>query len=254
MEYPIAVLLISLSCMLAGAITGALLRKRLPEHHLNTNSATLVRAGVGLISTMAALVLGLLISSATVSYNSTASQLSDMTADFVMVDQLLAQYGQGATHTREALRSAVKQLVKNVWVTADHMSSRSRPFVSTEGWQQFSRSLQDLPQRTKDDRSLRKGVDEAINRVAQARLHIFSESGKNLPKPFLVAVVFWLTIIFTSYTLFAELNPTVMVFILFFALSSAGALYLIGELNSPFQGMLELPKGALEGSLVPLPR
>jgi hypothetical protein len=105
-----------------------------------------------------------------------------------------------------------------------------------------------------DERRLRKGIDDAINRVAQARLHIFSDSGKSLPKPFLVAVVFWLTIIFTSYTLFAELNPTVIVFIFFFALSSAAALYLIGELNSPFQGILQLPNGALEGSLVALPR
>jgi uncharacterized membrane protein YphA (DoxX/SURF4 family) len=254
MQSSINILLISLCSMLGGAFAGAWLRNHLPDRHLSAGSASVVRAGVGLISTMAALILGLLISTATVSYNSTANDLHQMTADIVLTDQLLAQYGPQANQTREDVRTAVKLLVQNVWGAARQPLSKPRSFVPTIRWQQFSADFKNLPDQTESQHALRAQINETANRLAQSRLQIFSNTGARLPAPFLVILVFWLTVIFTSYTLFGDWNPTVAVFVVLFALSAAGALFLIGELNSPFRGVLALPRAPLENALAPLPR
>jgi len=52
------------ACVFGGALLGILLRSVLPEHHLTQDSKDVVKLGMGLIATMAALVLGLLIASA----------------------------------------------------------------------------------------------------------------------------------------------------------------------------------------------
>ena len=97
---PIAVSLIAFAIILAGAFAGTLLRKSLPDHHLADDAKDLVRPGTGLIATIAVLVLGLLISSAKTSFDTQTSQVQHVTADVVLLDQLLAQYGR-----RRAMRA-----------------------------------------------------------------------------------------------------------------------------------------------------
>ena len=248
------ILAVSLVCMLTGAVLGAVLRRRLPQHHLTEESASVVRSGVGLISTMTALILGLLISSAKISYDSTANDLSELTSDVVTVDLMLAEYGPAANDTREALRGAVNEGADSVWGTAARHSPGSRTFVPSSAWARYSKNLAALPGSTDAQRSLLKNIDNLDARMAEPRLRLFTRSGTELPVPFLVIVDFWLTIIFASYTLLGKLNTTVIVFVFLFALSAAGALYLIGELGDPFAGLLQLPKSTIVDALPPLPR
>ena len=112
---PIAVTLIAFAVILAGALLGALLRRILPQHHLADDSRDYVRLGTGLIATLAALVLGLLIGSANVSYDTESSQVRHLTVNIVLLDKLLEQYGPEARGAREALRHAVEPMVERIW-------------------------------------------------------------------------------------------------------------------------------------------
>jgi hypothetical protein len=112
--------------------------------------------------------------------------------------------------------------------------------------------MDELPASTDQQRNLRKQIDDVVSRSAQARLRLFSDAGGALPMPFLALLIFWLTIIFASYSILAAMNLTVKVFVFLFALSAAGALFLISELNSPFSGLLKLPKTQLSQALAPL--
>jgi hypothetical protein len=250
MQNSFAVLAVSLGFMLAGAYIGSWLRERLPEHHLNQESAAVVRTGVGLISTMAALILGLLISTAKIAYDSTATEVNKITAELVLVDQLLGQYGSDAGAAREALRGAAKLVAQSMWTGEDRLSGA---FVPTEAAAKLSMALQSLPNQTETEHYRRKQIDDAVTRISQSRLRIFAESGAQLPLPFLAILIFWLTTIFASYSLFGQMNPTAIAFVFLFALSSSGALFLIAELNTPFQGILQLPRATIEGVLAPLP-
>ena len=250
MSESVWILIISLGAMIGGAAIGSWVRDRLPEHHLADRPAGVIKSGMGLISTLAALILGLLISTAKISYDSTASQVSQIASDLVLLDQLLSEYGPSASVAREALRDQSHALANTIWAAAG--KPQHHAFATSDAWRRFSIAMDGLPNSTDQQRNLRKQIDEVLSRAAQARIRLFSESGSTLPMPFLLLVVFWLTIIFAGYSILGEMNLTVKVFVLLFALSSAGALFLISELNSPFSGLLRLSPVQISQALAPL--
>src|ERR1700688_754737 len=101
--------------ILGGIVLGALLRTTLPQHHLSKDSQDVVRLGVGLIATIAALVLGLLIAAAKGSFDTRATQIKQVTADIILLDNLLEQYGPEARAIREHIRSAINPFADRLW-------------------------------------------------------------------------------------------------------------------------------------------
>ena len=81
------------ACVSGGAFLGMFLRNRLPEQHLSGATKDVVRLGSGLIGTIAALVLGLLIASANSTFQTQSTQVQQLTADIILLDSTLAQYG-----------------------------------------------------------------------------------------------------------------------------------------------------------------
>ena len=70
--------LLVFTCTFGAAILGILLRARLPAHHLDGDSKDSVKLVIGLIATMAALVLGLLISSAHTAYDAQEAEIQQL--------------------------------------------------------------------------------------------------------------------------------------------------------------------------------
>ena len=104
---------------LGGIFLGALLRRTLPKHHLNEHAKDVVRLGAGLIATIAALVLGLLIAAAKGSFDTQSTHLKHITADLILLDTILAQYGPEARPIREEMRSTVGPFVDRLWREPD---------------------------------------------------------------------------------------------------------------------------------------
>jgi hypothetical protein len=252
-QNPMMVALICLCFILAGTILGAWLRRRLPEHHLNKESESVVKLGVGLIATLSALVLGLLISSAKSTYDAKASEVNQITANVIMIDQLLSEYGPEVKPAREKLRSSVQGLVQTMWNEGNEKSANSGSFTPTAAGVETWRLVNSLPTQTEMQRSLSGQIAEAAKSLSQLRLLLFAQRGGSIPAPFLVILVFWLAIIFASLSLFGPMNTTVLAFTFLFAVSAAGAIFLIYELNSPFTGMLQISKTSMLDALGVLP-
>ena len=102
-------------CVFGGALLGISLRFILPEHHLSAESKDAVKVGIGLIATMAALVLGLLVATAKASYDTKSNELTEMSANTVMLDRMLAHYGPEAAPIRETLRRAGAHSLEMLW-------------------------------------------------------------------------------------------------------------------------------------------
>ena len=247
---PMMVALICLCFILAGTFVGGWLRSRLPAHHLSKESESVVKLGVGLIATLSALVLGLLISSAKSTYDAKTSELNQITANIIMIDQLLSEYGPDVRPAREKLRSSVRNMVQKIWNEGNANSGAFTPTAaSVETW----RLVNSLPTQTEMQRVLSGQITDAARSLSQLRLLLFAQSGGSIPVPFLVILVFWLAIIFASFSLFGSMNTTVLAFTFLFALSAAGAIFLIYELDSPFTGMLQISKIPLLDALDVLP-
>jgi hypothetical protein len=234
-----------LSCVifaltLGGIVLGALLRTTLPQHHLSKESQDVVRLGAGLVATIAALVLGLLIAAAKGSFDTQSGQVKQITADIILLDALLEQYGPEALPIRVEMRNAIGPLADRLW--------HEKP-AAAEG---VYIAIQALSPKNDLQRSLQARAAQISTDLAQTRLLLFVESDSAIPAPFIAILAFWLIIIFASFSLFAALNVTVFSFLSLFALSASGAIFLILELSEPFTGLLMIPSAPLRNALAPL--
>ena len=242
--------LLTLVCILGGIFLGASLRQRVPEHHLGGDAKDVVRLGTGLIGTISALVLGLLIASAKSSYDTQSAQVRQMTANVILLDLMLEQYGTDANAVRELIRRAVPRLVANLWQDFDSRSTA--PFQATTEGEAIYTKLQELAPKNDTQRSLQARALQLTSDLAQTRLLLFAQKNDGIPMPFLAVLVFWLTIIFGSFSLFAEPSRMVIGALVIFAVSATGAIYLILELTHPFAGLLQISSDPLNNALRPL--
>jgi hypothetical protein len=244
---------VALSCITFACISGgALLGMILPGHHLSTEEKDVVRLGTGLIGTIAALVLGLLIASAKSSYDTQSTQVTQMTSNIVLLDNLLAQYGAETNEVRNLLRRGVVVLADRMWRENSSDLAKRNPFeASTEG-DAFFTKLQQLSPQNDSQRSLQARATQIATDIAQTRLLLFAQKNNSIPMPFLVVLIFWLAIIFGSFSLFAKPNARVFGSLFVFALSAAGAIYLVLELGQPFAGLMQISSAPLRNALMPL--
>ena len=81
---------------------------------------------------------------------------------------------------------------------------------------------------------------------------IDSDRFNAIPMPFLAVLVFWLTIIFGSFGLFARPNASAVAALFIFALSASASIFLILELSHPFAGLMKISSAPLSNALVPI--
>ena len=232
-------LLISLlvfAVIFGGALLGVVVRPRLSEKHLQPDSKDVVKMATGLIGTLAALVLGLLIASAKSSFDQKTGQVRQMTAKIILLDNLLAQYGPEAIPVRTRLRQGIPPLADGIWHEGRIAAERPVRFEASTQSSAFENGLEHLSPANDAQRSLQSRAIAAFTEGGQTRLLLFTQAGRSIPTPFLVILVFWLAAIFISFTLFAPTNPVVIASLLVCALSFAGAIFLVLELDSPFRG------------------
>jgi len=240
------------ACVFGGALMGMALRLILPEHHLNTDSKDLIKMGTGLTATMAALVLALLIASAKSSFDAKRNEVIQISANVILLDRVLAHYGPATTPARDLLRRYVARAHDQMWPESRSQPADSEPAAALG--EKFYDEVQELSPQNEAQHSLQTQAQKMTIDLGQIRWLLFEQSGSSIPMPFLVLLVFWVTIIFLSFGLFAPPNATVIVTLLLCALSVSGAIYLILELDRPFAGLLQLSDAPLRNAIAHLGR
>jgi hypothetical protein len=237
------------ACVFGGALLGMFLRARLPQTHLGDESKDAVKLGMGLVATMAALVLGLLVASAKTSYDEQKRGLDQISANLILVDSVLALYGPETLEVRQRLRGVVAAGVRRIWPADSSQDSTLAPTTTAEG-----ETLQSLMLRLEPDndrqRSLQASALQISMEIGRGRwLLVAQEEGNPIPRAFLVILIFWLTVLFVSIGLFAPTNGTVVTTLSLSALSVAAAVFLILELAHPFTGLVQISSEPLRTAL-----
>jgi hypothetical protein len=248
-------LLISLlvfAIIFGGALLGVVIRPLLSESHLHPDSRDVVKMATGLIGTLTALVLGLLIASAKSSFDQKTNRVRQMTATIILLDDLLAQYGSEAASVRNLLRQSIPPLANRIWHEEELPVGKPIHFESTAESSAFQNELERLSPNNDAQRSLQSRAIQAFTEGAQIRLLLFAQTGGSIPTPFLVILVFWLSAIFVSLTLFARTNLVVMASLVVCALSFACAIFLVLELDNPFTGLMGISSATLRSALLPM--
>jgi hypothetical protein len=249
---PLAISGIAFAFIFAGALLGMLLRAILPEPHLSTEARDVVRLGAGLIATISALVLSLLIASAQSSFETQSTQIKQMTAKIILLDNLLARSGPEAEAARILLRRTVPALVDRLWRENSSDAAKAAPFEASAEADALFENIQELSSRNEAQRALQAQAMQITIELAQTRVLMFAQTDKAIPMPFLAVLIFWLTIIFASFGLVARPNASVIAALFIFALSASAAIFLILELSHPFTGLMRISSAPLSNALVPI--
>jgi hypothetical protein len=246
----LAVSCIVFACIFVGMILGMALRAILPEHHLSAESKDVVRLGMGLVGTMTALVLGLLIASAKSSFDTQRNGLAQLSANVIMLDRTLAHYGPGSKGARDMLRASVADMLERTWPVESGVKTEK---LRTEGrYEGLYEAIQGLSPTNDAQRTIEAQALKTVTDTAQVRWLLFSQKGSSIPLPFLVVMVAWLVLILTTFSLFARPNATVVVTLLICALAVSSAIFLILELDRPFDGIIQISSAPLRGALAQL--
>jgi hypothetical protein len=241
-------------CVFGGALLGMYLRTRLREHHLSSESKDLVRLGVGLIGTMSALVLGLLVASAKGSYDTQRSELIQMSSKVVVLDRVLAHYGPETKEARDYLRRTVEGMLDQFWPERVPLRETKEPTGAGGAGEAFYDKVQALAPQNDPQRSLQAQALSITMDIGQTRWLMFQQAASSISAPLLVVVVFWLTIIFMSFGLFAQPHGLAIGVLFISAISVSAAIFLILELDQPFGGLIQISSAPLRSALALLGR
>jgi hypothetical protein len=245
----LTVSLIVFACVFGGALFGVLLRVSLPKGNLSPESRDVVKLAMGTIATMTAVVLGLLVASAKGHYDNQSRELTEMSARVVLLDRILAHYGPEAKDARGLLRESVVGFLDTVWTQPSGTPSNATPSQASEV---LFDKIQNLSPLNDAQRSLQARALNLAMQIGETRWLMFEQASISISTPMLLVVVFALTITFTSFSLHASPNATVIITLVLCALAVASTLFLILEMYQPFQGLIQIPSDPLRNALAHL--
>ena len=241
----IAISLLTLFCLAGGFLLGLWLQKRLPGHHLSEKAESTVKLGAGMVATMSALILGLLVSSAKSSFDAVNVAIAQNGARIIQLDHLLAEYGPETRAIRDQLKSSVAERVQTIWGQPATGSSGLHTATKSTAMLDLQASLRALTPQNDGQKSVLNQCLQIATEMWQSRLLILEEQQEPLPVVFLVVLIFWLALLFLSFGLFAPRNTTVFAVLLVCALSVASAVFLILEMNHPLDGSIQVSSAPL---------
>ena len=246
---PIAISLLAFGLALVGIVLGSVMQRLLPEGHLSSDSKDVVKLSMGVVATLAALVLGLLVASAKGTYDARESEINQITAHVILLDNLLTKYGDEAHAARTSLRQAVPRMVDRIWREGQSVSLESTPFKATAEGEAFYQRVQELQPSNDFQRGLKERVVQVTTDLAEARFLLFSHLGSSIPVPFLAVLLLWMIVLFAGFSLMAPANATTLASLVICALSVSGAIFLILELDQPFSGIMVIQSEPLRNAL-----
>ncbi len=233
----------------AGGVLGTQLHRLLPPEHMSKESREVVMLGTGMLSVLASLVLGLLIATAKSAYDSKDTSVRTFAADIILLDEILRDYGDDALVARRALRDYATKLLHDVW--PDKPAS---PYITASevGFESLQRAWEEIRVLKAGSEDQRRLVDAALatsTGLLRQRWLLIEQSGPSVHVTVIAILVSWIIAIFASFGMNAPRNPTVYAALLVCALAMGSAIFLILELDRPFQGLLRISSGPVASAV-----
>jgi hypothetical protein len=226
-------------CLVGITLLGRRVRRYLPEDHLSADSRDAVKLAMGLVATMTALLLGLLISSAKGTYDTVRTEVMQMAAKVAFLDRVLALYGPEAAGPRGELRDSVTDAVGRMWPS--ERSERAQLAPNQQLGDAFYVAVHRLSPHDDSQRALKTEAANLMVDLGQLRSLLQAQAIPSITRPLLIALVSWLVVIFLGFSVVAPPNATTTLALVASAFSVACAVFLILELDHPLGGLIRIP-------------
>lgn len=242
--------LISFAAIFGGVVIGMFAARRLPSHHLDSQTQSVVTVSVAVIGTLSALVLGLMITAANRSFTERSDKVRMLSLDFIRIDRNLRRYGPEAEDGRTKLRLLV------IAKTQELFPEQGQPAPSQELTVKMLEDVQHalliLTPKDEEQKYLRTLCITLTSNMVELRWALEQQSEHSIPTPFLVLLIFWLAIVFTSFALFASAKPAAIVALFLCSVAVSAGIALITDLDSPTTGFIRTSPEPMRKALMAL--
>lgn len=239
----------SAAVIFAGAMLGIVLQKILPGKHLSKEMQDVVKLSAGMVATLTALVLGLLVSSAKSSFDTLNSGIVQMSAKVILLDTALSHFGPEAKGARDQARTLVNALVNTIWPSEKKGTSPLTALEQANGSEVMFQQLNELQPQNDMQRGALAQAKQILADLTQTRWMLIEQEQNELPVPLLVILVFWLALLFVSFGLFAPTNATAVVVLFIGAGAVSAAIFLVVEMNQPVEGFIKISSAPMRNAL-----
>lgn len=250
----IAIAVVVFACVFGSAMLGLFLRAMLPDHHLSSESKDVVKLAMGLIATMAALVLGLMTASAKSSFDVQNSETVHTAADIIRLDRALARYGPETKEIRDLLKQAVAFRIRLIWPEDGSAPGNLDSPEMTRATESLEDKIRELAPRNEFQREFKARALQIGGELLATRWLRIAQLSNPVPMLFLVVLTFWLSILFGTFGLFSPHNATVIAALVLCAVAVSGSTFLILEMHRPFDGLMKISSAPMNYALSQLGR
>ena len=235
--------------MLSGMALGSYLRLVLPDEHTQADSKDILMTSAATMGTLIALIIGLLVTSAKSTYDETNASITQGGAKIITLDYYLSHYGPEAKELRVLLRQATAAAIERIWPDEGAQGAVWAKMVAADDTADLYNKIRELSPQNDAQKYLQTQALQIAADMMQTRWMLIEQSQVNLPRMFLSVLSFWLIVLFVQFGLLAPRNRTALSAVFICALSMAGAIFLILELNHPLEGRIKISSAPMQKAL-----
>jgi len=236
------------ACVFSGSLAGLFMHRLVRPALLTKESQDAVRLGIGMLSVLSSLVLGLLIATAKGSYDTSDQAVRGYAAELALLNETLRDYGADASVPQGLLRQYTETLLHDIWPTGG-----GPPHLSDEpSWRLMEQVREAVRALTPVDDGQKWLRDQALTiniELLRQRWLLIGEQGATVSPTVLVILVSWITVIFVSFGLNAPRNALVIVAFVVCGMAIGASIFLILEMDRPLDGVLQISSWPLRNVL-----
>jgi len=237
---------VTFACACAGAVIGILIRWRLHDHHVTPGSQEILKLSVGVVATLTALVLGLLVGGTKQFYDAKVNELRTFVVNITLLDRALSHYEPSLIEERQLVRKFSKGMMAGLWGVAEPASSHRDLLLKLDEVRDKVRHLQPP---TDPLKSVQARVMTLTDVLMLSAAKLIETDDAAIPAPLFGVVDAWLVVIFLGLGVFTPPNRVTVPAVGMSAAAVSMAVFLVVEMSTPFSGFIVIPPAIMQQAI-----
>lgn len=240
---------IAFFCICAATAAGFLIGRWLPENDRSEGTQKIVQTVMSVVGLLSALVLSLLIASTKANFDTRSGEVEQFASNITLLDRELAHFDPDIKDARALLRTFTIRKMALTWPTDREVRPVMHDPQTVQLLDDIQTRLRAWSPQAEPQREGRVSALQYIHELKRTSQLLAIQQSVRTPPPFLIAVIFWLSMLFLSHAIFAPLNRTVVAAIIVSALSVSIAVNLIFDMDQPFSGFVRVSPASMQQAL-----
>jgi Protein of unknown function (DUF4239) len=238
-----------------------LLRPYLPVAHRSAETTAVIQLSVSLLVTLAAVVLGLPITSVKGAFDTTGNDIRGYSALIIELDHTLSEYGPDSAHARALLRDYTANVIATTWpeekppveaTMRDDGAGQVESRVLGEKLYEIEHVIRAFTPSGATQAGVAASCLDTYQRLIRQRWKLIEEAHPSIATPFFLVLVSWLVALFVCFGLIAPRNLLAGTIVVIAALSLCSALYVVLDMDTPFTGPVVVASSPMRDALAHL--